>query len=113
MLNAEHTKSITIEDPVNADLFGMWVTNKAITVREIQAICEGGTSVVCNLEFATTVTAAGTLIETITPTTSLTSDTAMSGTAAVPADNVVSINLGTVTGSVNSVTLTVHYTVDP
>jgi len=104
----EHSKSITIEDPAENDLFAMWITNKAITVTEIQAICEGGTSVVCNIENAATVTAAGTLIDQITPTTAITSETTITS-ANVAADQVISINLGTVTGSVNSVTVTVNY----
>jgi hypothetical protein len=104
----EHHPSITIEDPVENDLFGMWITNKAITVTEIQAICEGGTSVVCNIEHAATVTAAGTLIDQITPTTSIVSETTITS-PNVAANQVISINLGTVTGSVNSVTVTVYY----
>ncbi|MEE9534577.1 MAG: hypothetical protein V3W06_09160 [Acidimicrobiia bacterium] len=108
----EKSKSITIEDPVDGDIFAMWITNKAITVTELQGICEGGTSVVIDLEFATTVITGGTQIETITPTTAITSDTAPSGDATVPADQVILVDIGTVTGSVNSVTLTVNYTED-
>ncbi len=108
----EKSKSITIDTPVDGDLFAIWITNKDITVTEIQGICEGGTSVVIDLEFAATVITGGTQIETITPTTTLTSDVSMGGDATVPADNVILVDIGTVTGSVNSVTLTVNYTED-
>ena len=105
------SKGFTLPEPVINDLFGIWITDKAITVVEIKAICEGGTSAVINIEQATTVTAAGTLIDQITPTTAITTETTITS-AAVPAERVVSFNVGTVTGAVDSVTVTIFYRED-
>ena len=97
-----------IKNPAENDLLGVFLTEAAITIHEIKAICEGGTSVVVNLEEAATVTASGTLIDQITPTTALTTETTITS-PNVAADRAISVNLGTVTGTVNSVTVTVYF----
>lgn len=101
-----------LEDPVAGDLLFIDVTNKPITVTEIQAICDDGTSVVLNVRQHTSIVAAGgTLVDQITPTTAVTSETTISS-AAVPADRVIFIEVGTVTGGVTSVGGKVYYTED-
>jgi len=108
----EERASFSLEDPVATDIFGVFITNKAITVTEIQAICDNGTSAVVNVRQHTSIAAAGgTLVDQITPTTSIVSETTISS-ASVPADRVMFCELGTVTGSVDSVTVTVYYTED-
>jgi len=111
VLNPTQKTSFTLTDPVLSDLMGIWITDKAITVTKIQAICEGGTSAVLNIEFATTVTAAGTLIDQIIPTTSIVTETTLTD-ATVPTGQVISVNIGTVVGGVNSVTCTIWYRED-
>lgn len=108
----EEPARFALEDPVSGDIFGFELTNKAITVTEIQAICDNGTSAVVNVRRHTSVGAGlGTLIDQITPTTSVTSETTISS-ASVPADVVIFCELGTVTGAVDSVTVKVYYTED-
>ena len=108
----EEEVRFVLEDPVSGDLFGFDITNKAITVTEIQGICDDGTSVVVNVRQHTSVIAAGgTLIDQITPLTSVTSETTISN-ASVPADRVMFVELGTVSGGVQSVLIKVYYTED-
>lgn len=108
----EEAFRFSLEAPVAGDLIFIDATNKAITVTEIQAICDDGTSVVCNVRQHTSIVAAGgTLIDQITPTAALTSETTISS-AAVPADRVIFVEVGTVTGGVTSVGGKVYYTED-
>jgi hypothetical protein len=112
-LGIEHVKSITIEDPADADIIPFFITNKAITITETQVAIVGGTSVVWTLYQAATAGATTTSIETGTASSSTpASDTSMSGDATVPADQVLNVDIGTVTGSVTDFILTVHYTED-
>lgn len=103
------SKSITIEDPVSSEIIPMWLNEAAITVLGVSFDCTGGTSVGFSLEQQTSI-ASGTVIHADTASAdSAEWDVTPSGTAAVPTNRVILLELGTVTGGVTELIITVHY----
>lgn len=103
------SKSIIIEDPADGDRLAMWMNEAAITVLGVSFASLAGTSVLFNLEYAATI-ASGTVIHTDTCASSTPEwDVAPSGTAAVPTDQIVLVEITTVTGGVTDFVVTVHY----
>ena len=106
------SKSVTIEDPVSGDRIPLHMNERAITVTGVSFASTGGTSVVVSLEFATTI-ASGTVIHSDTCATSTPEwNVSPSGTAAVTTNRIIMLEIGTVTGAVDAVTLTFYYDED-
>ena len=109
----ENSETILIENPDDSYLRPAFITNKAITITEIQTAIVGGTSVVWSLYQAATAGSTTTLIETGTCSSSTpASDISMSGDSTVPENQVINLDIGTVTGSVTDFILTFWYTED-
>lgn len=111
-LPAKRTKGVTIEDPANGDRIVMMMNSRPITVTGVSFASAAGTSVVISLEFATTI-ASGTVIHSDTCATSTPEwDVTPSGDSTVPTDQIIALEVGTVTGSVTDLHVTFEYTVD-
>lgn len=103
------SKSITVEDPADGDRLAMWLNESAITVLGVSMASLAGTSVLYNLEYATTI-ASGTVIHTDTVASSTPEwDVTPSGTAAVPTDQIILLEITTVTSTVSDLVVTIHY----
>lgn len=106
------SKSITVEDPADGDRLALFMNNGAITVTGISHASLAGTSVLYNLEFAASI-ASGTVIHTDTCASSTPEwDVAPSGDDTVPTDQIILLEITTVTGTVTDFTLTFYYTED-
>lgn len=107
-----HARGISIEDPASGDRIPIYMNERAITVLGVSFASEGGTSVVISVEQATTI-ASGTVIHSDTCNTSTPEwDVTPSGTAAVPTDRIICLEIGTVTGTVNVLHVTIYYDED-
>jgi hypothetical protein len=107
-----HSKSVTIEDPADGDRIVMFMNERAITVLGISFASAGGTSVLFNVEFAATI-ASGTVVHTDTCATVTPEwDVTPSGDATIPTDQIVCIEITTVTGSVDDFHVTIYYDED-
>ena len=107
-----HSKSITVETPEDGDRIAMFMNERAITVLGVSFASAGGTSVLFNLEFATTI-ASGTVIHTDTCATSTPEwDVTPSGDATIPTDQIIALEITTVTATVDQMQVTLYYTED-
>jgi len=111
-LHSKRSKSVTMEDPVDGDRIALMMNSRPITVTGVSHASLAGTSVLYNLEYAASI-ASGTVIHTDTCASSTPEwDVAPSGTATVPTDQIVLLEITTVTGSVTDFQLTFEYTID-
>jgi hypothetical protein len=111
------TKSISVENPVADDKVALFVTEEAITVREIRATLIGADtpSVTWTVKYGTDLSSAGTALVTAgTTTTSTTTGSTVTtfNSASVPADNHVWLLVTAQSGTVGQIHLTVVYTID-
>jgi hypothetical protein len=107
-----HSKSITVEDPADGDRLAIFMNERAVTVLGVSFASLAGTSVLFNLEFATTI-ASGTVIHTDTCASSTPEwDVTPSGDATIPTDQIVLLEITTVTGSVTDFHVTIYYDED-
>jgi len=107
-----HSKSITVEDPANGDRIPMFMNERAITVLGVSFCSEGGTSVVISVEYNTSI-ASGTVIHADTCATATPEwDVSPSGDSTVPTDQIICLEIGVVTGSVDQIHVTVEYDED-
>jgi hypothetical protein len=103
------SKSITIEDPADGDRLALWMNESALTVLGVSFASLAGTSVLFNLEYAATI-ASGTVIHADTCASSTPEwDVTPSGTADVPTNQIILVEITTVTASVTDFVVTVHY----
>ncbi len=103
------SKAFTIETPADGDRMALWMPEAAITILGVSFASAAGTSVLFNIEFATTI-ASGTVVHTDTCATSTPEwDVTPSGTADVPTDRIVLLEITTVTDAVTQLHVTIHY----
>jgi hypothetical protein len=111
-LHPERSKSVSIETPADGDRIALFMNPRAVTVTGVSFASVAGTSVLFNVEYAATL-ASGTVIHTDTCATSTPEwDVTPSGTATVPTNQIVMLEITTVTASVTQLHVTVHYTID-
>lgn len=107
-----HSKSVTIEDPADGDRIAMFMNERAITVLGVSFASAGGTSVLFNVEYGTTI-ASGTVVHTDTCATSTPEwDVTPSGDSTIPTDQIVMIEITTVTLAVTDFQVTIYYDED-
>jgi hypothetical protein len=107
-----HSKSVMLEDPADSDRIALYSNERAITILGVSFASEGGTSVLFNLEYGTSI-ASGTVIHTDTCATSTPEwDVTPSGDATVPTDQIICLEITTVTGTVNQLHITFYYDED-
>ena len=109
-------KTITIESPTNAEDIGLWFTDVAITVTQMNAVCVGSSpSVTWTVRHHTDRSNAGNEVKTSgTTTTSTTtgSEVTSFNDATIPADSHVWFETTAKSGTVTTFTLTIKYTLD-
>jgi len=105
------SKSITIETPADGDLITMWLNEAAITVLGVSLAAIGGTSAVIDVLYNTSIAVAGSTVIHNDTVASATPewDVTPSGTAAVPTDRIIMVDVGTLVGSPTQLVVTVHY----
>ena len=106
----------TVIDPADGDSLTFFVPSAAITITGVSAHRQGGTSVIFNIEHGTNPSAPGTSLwsanETVTADTTLDQTFAAFNDATVLADNIIKLEIVTVTGAVTEFHATIEYTVD-
>lgn len=117
IINSEFSKSITIESPSASEDISMFFTNKAITITEMRAVLTGSStpSVTWTVRHASDRSAAGAEVVTSgTTTTSTTSgdDVTTFNDADIPADSHVWVETTAQSGTVDSLAITIFYTID-
>jgi len=109
-------KTVTVESPTNAEDIGLWFTDVAITVVQMNAVCVGSSpSVTWTVRHSPDRSAAGNEVKTSgTTTTSTTtgSEVTSFNDATIPADSNVWLETTAKSGTVTSFTLTIKYTID-
>lgn len=107
------SRSFTLFAPVDTDILNLWITDVAITITEIRHARLGGTSQAWELFSGVNIDSITTSIESGTSSSNApVTDSTIGGTAAVSAGNCVNIDLGTNTGGVTHLSMTVFYTKD-
>lgn len=107
-----HSLCAYIEDPVTAEEFyTIWRAPAAVTVTEIYCEATGGTSVALDLE-VDDGTPTGVNGSDITCTTSGVTDSTFAGDATLADGNRLDLDFGTVTGSVDAISVCWEYTYD-
>jgi len=113
VLTPYHSKSITIEDPTNAEDISIFFTKDAITVTEMRAVCVGTTpSVTWTIRHGTDRSATGAEVVTSgTTTTSTTtgSDVTAFNDATIVADSFVWLETTAKTGTVDEIHITIVF----
>ena len=108
--------SATIENPADGDDIKIPFTNIAITITEINAVIRGGTSVTFWVMHNPDRSAAGLEVDDtiFTCNSTTTGNTWDSGfeDATIPADSHLWIEIDTVTGAVEELSITIFYTID-
>lgn len=113
----EFSKSITVEDPTDAEDISMFFTNQAITITEMRAVLVGSStpSVTWTIRHGTDRSATGAEVVTSgTTTTSVStgSDVTSFNDATVVADSFVWLETTAQSGTVDEIHITVFYTID-
>ena len=110
-----HSKSITLNDSSGLSAgtrIAMFMNERAITVLGVSFASLGGTSIVLSVEYNTSI-ASGTVVHTDTCATATPEwDVTPSGDATIPTDQIICLELGTVTGTVTQLQVTVYYDED-
>lgn len=112
-----HIKSLTILTPAGSNEGTLFFTDTAITITQISHHVSGASTptVPWTVRYAADRTAAGTEVITgglsTTATTTPTQTTSFTA-PTIPADSVVWIEIGTVSGTVTEFNLTIEYTED-
>lgn len=106
------SKTVSIETPTNGDRVPLWMNEAAVEILGVSFASTGGTSVVISVEYAATI-ASGTVIHGDTCATATPEwDVTPSGTSSIPTDQIILLEIGTVTGVVDLLTVTLHYRED-
>lgn len=107
-------KHITIETPESGDDITWFFTNQAITLSEIRLVAVGSSpSSIITIRHGTSRSGVGTIVDGNTVTSTTTGhDVTVITDPTIPADSFVWIEVGTTTGTVTSVHVTVLGTVD-
>ena len=109
-------KGITLIEPVNGDSISIWVPPSPIIITAISAHRQGGTSIIFNIEHGTDPSNPGTSLwsgnQTVTANTSIDQTFDAFNDATVLADNIIKLEIITVTGSVTEFHVTIEYKVD-
>jgi hypothetical protein len=119
-LSPVKSKSISIEDPTNAEDITAFFTNCAITIVEMRAVLIGSAtpSVTWTIRHSTTTDRSATGTEVVTGGTTTTSTTSGSDVtsfndATVEADEFVWLETTAKSGTVDELHVTIFYTEDP
>lgn len=107
-------KHVTIENPTSGDDVTWFFTNRAITATEIRLVAVGSSvSSVITIRHSTDRSAVGTIVDanTVTSTTTGHDVTAISD-ATIPANSFVWVEVGTTSGTVTNVHVTMIGTID-
>ncbi len=112
-----NVKSITVEDPTNAEDISMFFTTEAITVTKLAAVLTGSAtpSVTWTVRHHTDRNNAGNEVVTSgTTTTSTTTGSIVTSfnDATIPADSFVWLETVAQSGTVDSITISITYTID-
>ena len=115
--NVFFTKSISIEDPTNAEDIGLFFTDAAITIVQMNAVLVGSStpSVTWTIRHNADRSATGTEVVTSgTATTSVTtgSEVTSFNDATIVADAWVWLETTAQSGTVTQITVTIKYTID-
>lgn len=110
-------KTITVDEPTGAEDIGLWFTDVAITVTQMNAVLVGSSSpsVTWTVRHSPDRSAAGNEVKTAgTTTTSTTtgSEVTSFNDPTIPADSWVWLETTAQSGTVTSLSLTVKYTID-
>jgi hypothetical protein len=107
-------KHITIEAPTSGDDITWFFTNRAITVTEIRLVGVGtSVSSVITIRHSTDRSAVGTIVDANTVTSTTTGhDVTVISDATIPANSFVWIEVGTTTGTVTNVHVSMIGTID-
>lgn len=109
-------KAVTIEAPSASEAIDMWQTPVAITVTSLKAILRGTTpSVTYNIRFGTDITSATDVFTSNITCTSVTTGCSNSSgfnDATIPAGSFIWVITSAMSGTVNSISLTLNYTED-
>ncbi len=112
------SKSVTIENPTSSELADLFITDRAITIYEVQVYLRGSATptVTWNIQFGTDPSAAGTNLfssgQVTTVTASIQKLTSGFNDATIPADNALWFDSSAKGGTVTSISLTIFYTED-
>ena len=109
------SKSFTIESPTNSENIGLWKTDGPITITQISAVSVGSTpSLTYSIRYGSDRSVAGTEVVTGGSTTTSVSsgdDVTTFDSASIPADNWIKLTTTAATGTIDQVTITIHYTI--
>jgi hypothetical protein len=115
-LDARRFESATVEDPADADNFMLFKAPFALTITDIECIvdpADTGESVVIDIQERNgTGDSPATVDATITCDNDGASDDGTLTNGAIDSGDWVSLDIGTVTGTVNQVSVTITYQVD-
>jgi hypothetical protein len=102
------SKGVTIETPAGGDRIAIYMNERAVTITGVSFASVNGTSVLFNIEYAATIV-SGTVIHTDTcASTTPEWDVTPSGTTAIPTDQIICVEITTVTGSVTQLHITLE-----
>ena len=113
-LDAEiYTKTISfvLESPTDADAFLIWKAPYALTITDIDCITKAATSAVIDIQECDSAGAnCATVDATITCDSDGAADDGSLTNGAIDANDWIKLDIGTVTGTVGAVTVTIKYT---
>ncbi len=116
VLSYKQTKSVVLESPVDADSIVLWKTLDPITITDIECIvdpADSAESVVIDLHEADATGDTGVTVDaTITCDNDGAADDGTFTNGAIDANDWLLLDIGTVTGTVTQVSVTIYYTVD-
>lgn len=116
VLSYKRDKSITLETPADADNFNIWKAPDGLTITDIHCIvdpADTGESVVIDVqERNSTADSPATVDATITCDNDGAEDDGTLSNGTIDAGDWVSLDIGTVTGTVTQVTVSIYYTLD-
>jgi len=110
---AQKVKNLLIQYPQDGDAWGIWYTNTALTVDEVQAARVGGTDIEWTLYHGDEILSTNTTILTSTDMSTGAGDNHVAfSDATVPANKWISYVQGTTSGTPTQMSISVFYTED-
>lgn len=117
-INSKHivnrlSKTITLQDPTSADIIPIFRTDEALTIDKISYEVIGGTNCVFHVQYGNDAGAAGTNVTASAMIAGLTTtDTTTFSNAAIGANNYLQLNVSSISGTPDYVSVTIYYTMD-
>jgi hypothetical protein len=117
-INSKHivnrlSKTITLENPTAADTIPIFRTDKAITIDKISYEIIGSTNCVFDIEWGNNAGGAGTVVTSSPMTANATqAETTTFSDATISANNYLQLDVNSISGTPDYITVTIHYTMD-